>query len=128
MEHINQVAFQKISKVQEHMASAPRLASRLANLLTTKVVSRLATPKQVGQYEIRWPRNLKRSMYTTWRKKKWNSGHEDFYASKCPLDQSKIHVMFLSIKLLKFVRTQYMRNSIFRFSSRLLLERPISKR
>ena len=128
MEHINQVTFQKISKVQEHMASAPRLASRLANLLTTKAVSRLATPKQVGQYEIRWPRNLKRSMHTTWREKKWNSGHEDFYASKCPLDQSKILVIFMSIKLLKFVRTQYMRNSIFRFSSRLLLERPISKR
>ena len=69
MEHINQVTFQKISKVQEHMASASRLASRLANLLTTKAVSRLATPKQVGQYEIRWPRNLKRSMHTTWRKK-----------------------------------------------------------
>ena len=27
--------------------------------------------------------------------KKWNSGHEDFYASKCPLDQSKIHVIFV---------------------------------
>ena len=50
MEHINQVAFQKISKVQEHMASAPRLASRLANLLTSKAVSRLAMPKLVEQY------------------------------------------------------------------------------
>ena len=60
MEHINQVAFKKISKVQKHMTSAPRLASGLANLLTAIAVSRLAIPKLVGQNEIGWPKNLNR--------------------------------------------------------------------
>ena len=33
--------------------------------------------------------------------KKWNSGHEDFYASKCPLDQSKNPCNFSVCKTFK---------------------------
>ena len=127
MEHINQVAFQDLEGTRAY-GKCPKISFKISQSTDNQSCQQIGYAQTGGAVRNKMAKEFKKVDAYHLEEKKWNSGHEDFYASKCPLDQSKIHVIFLSIKLLKFIRIQYMRNSIFRFSSRLMLERPISKR